>query len=99
MCYIDAYEIEHQSYSCDDGRSGGGCPLPRTSTTEALELRGATIDLIGCWIESLEHNFLEGCSLYTHYMRNLFHKIPVKLPNKPSPKEKLKSLLHDIGCD
>ena len=30
-------------------------------------------------------------------MEELFHKIPVKLPNKHSPKEKLKSLLHDIG--
>ena len=31
-------------------------------------------------------------------MEELFHKIPVKLPNKPSPKEKLGSLLHAIGC-
>ena len=30
-------------------------------------------------------------------MEELFHKIPVKLPNKPSPKEKRKSLLHSIG--
>ena len=33
MCYIDAYEREHQSYSCDDGRSDGGCTLTTTSTT------------------------------------------------------------------
>ena len=31
-------------------------------------------------------------------MEKLFHKIPVKLPNKPTPKEKRKSLLHAIGC-
>ena len=36
MCSIDAYETEHQSSSCDDGRSGRGCPLPKTLTTEAL---------------------------------------------------------------
>ena len=30
-------------------------------------------------------------------MEELFHKIPVKLLNKPSPEEKLKSLLHAIG--
>ena len=36
MCYIDAYERDHQAYSCDDGSSGGGCPLTKTSTIEAL---------------------------------------------------------------
>ena len=36
MYSIDAYEIEYQSSSCDDGISGGGCLLPITSTTEAL---------------------------------------------------------------
>ena len=36
MCSVDAYEIEHHSYRCDGGSSGGGCPLPITSTTEAL---------------------------------------------------------------
>ena len=35
MCYIDEYEKEHQSYSCDDGRSGRVCPLPSNSTTAA----------------------------------------------------------------
>ena len=36
MCYINAYEREHQSYSFGDGISGRGCPLQTTSTTEAL---------------------------------------------------------------
>ena len=36
MCFIDEYETDHESCSCDDGRSGGGCPLPTNSTTEAL---------------------------------------------------------------
>ena len=30
-------------------------------------------------------------------MTALFYKIPVKLPNQPSQKEKRKSLLHAIG--
>ena len=30
-------------------------------------------------------------------MVEIFKKIPVKIPNKPSPKEKRKSLLHAIG--
>ena len=58
---------------------------------------GATIYFIGCWIKSLEHNLLEHCNLYTHYTEELFQKIPVKIPNQPSPKEKRKSLLHAIG--
>ena len=36
MCYIDEYQRYHQSSICDDGSSGGGCPLTTTSTTEAL---------------------------------------------------------------
>ena len=55
------------------------------------------MDFIGGWIKALEHNLLERCDLYTHYMEELLKKIPVKLPNKPSPNEKRKSLLHDIG--
>ena len=68
MCSIDAYEKYHQSSRCDDGRNGGGCPLPKNSTIEALESLGATIYFIGCWIKALEHNFLEICHLYTHNM-------------------------------
>ena len=69
MCSIDAYERENQSSSCDGGSSGGGCPLPTTSITEALESLGATIDFNGCWIKALKHNLLERCHLYTHYMK------------------------------
>ena len=36
MCSIYAYARYHQSSTCDDGISGGGCPLPTNSTTEAL---------------------------------------------------------------
>ena len=68
MCSIDAYEKEHQSSICDDISSGGGCPLPKNSTTEALVLLGATIYFISFWLKALEHNFLERCNLYTHYM-------------------------------
>ena len=97
MCSIYAYEREHQSSICDDVRSGGGCPLPKKSTTESLESPGTSKYFIGCWLKELEHNFLELCHLYTHFMKGLFQKIPVELPNKHIPKEKRKSLLHAIG--
>ena len=76
MCYIFTNEREPQSSICDDGRISGGCPLSTTSTTEALASLGATIYVIGCWLKSLEHNFLERSNLYTNYLEELFHKIP-----------------------
>ena len=36
MVFIDTYERENKSSSYDNGSSGGGCPLPINSTTEAL---------------------------------------------------------------
>ena len=96
MCYIGAYKKEHQSSSCDDESICGGCPLPKNSMIEALESLGATVCFIGCWLKALEHNFLELCDFYTHYLEELFQNIPVELPNQPSPKEKGKSLLHAI---
>ena len=48
MCSIDAYGRENQSYSRDDGISGGVCPLPTNSTTEALYVIGATNKIYGC---------------------------------------------------
>ena len=74
MCSVDAYKREHQSSSCYDGSSGGGCPLPTNSTKEVLELLVATIDFIVCWLKALEHNFLERCNLYTRYMEEFFLK-------------------------
>ena len=56
-----------------------------------------TIYFIGCWLKELEQNFLELYYLFTHYMKELFQKISGDFPNKPSTKEKLKSLLHAIG--
>ena len=65
---INAYEIEHQSYSCDDGSISGICPILITSTTKALESLGETINVTCCWLKALEHNILECCNFYTHYM-------------------------------
>ena len=86
MCYIDANEKKHPLSSCEDGSSSGVFPLTTNSTTEALESLSETIDFIGCWLKALEHNFLERCNFCTHYMEECFHKIPVGIPNQPSPK-------------
>ena len=36
MYYIDAYEREHQSSSCEDGIIGGSCPLTINSMKKSL---------------------------------------------------------------
>ena len=58
LCSIYVYAKYHQLSSCDHGSSGGSCPLPTNSTTEALYLLGETIDFIGFWLKALENNFL-----------------------------------------
>ena len=40
---------------------------------------------------------MELCNFYAFNMEKLFQKIPVELPNQPSPKEERKLLLQAIG--
>ena len=40
--------IKNNTSEHDDGRSGGGYPLPLNSTIEALVFLSTTIDFIGC---------------------------------------------------
>ena len=87
MCSIDAYKREYQSYSCVDGSSCGGCALPINPTIEALELLGATIYFIGCCLKALEHNFLERCHLYTHFIEELLKKSQLNFLIKPVQKK------------
>ena len=86
ICSIDAHEKDKLSYFYYV-RSGGGNLLPSNSTTESLVSLIATINLIGCRLQDLEHNFLERCNMYFFAMRNMFQKIPVELPKPPVTKE------------
>ena len=78
LCSIDAHEKYHPS-SCDDGSSGGGCPLPSNSTKKSLVLLSATMDFISCWLKSLEQNVLQRCNMYFFNKNKLFQKIPFEL--------------------
>ena len=89
MCSIDAHEKEHQS-SFDYSSSGECFPLPSNSTTESLDSLGATIDFIGFWLKALEHNFIERCNLYTHYMEDFFIKSELNFLINPVQRKKLK---------
>ena len=86
MYSIDEHEKYHSS-SCDDGNSGGGCPLQPNSATEALVLLSVTIDFIGCWLKSLEDNIMECCNMYVFNKKKLFQKTPVELSEQPSPRK------------
>ena len=85
ICSIDAHEKINPSGHYD-GSSGGGYPLPSNSTIEALVSLIETIYFISCWLQALEHNFLERCRMYIYAMKQLFLKIPVELPKPSSPK-------------
>ena len=61
--YIAAHENNNPSEH-DYGISGGGYPIPLNSTTEELVSLSATINFIGCWLQALEHKFLERCNMY-----------------------------------
>ena len=63
MCSIDAHEKKNHS-EYDDGISGGGYPITLNSIREALVSLSATIGLIGCCLQGLEHNFLERCNMF-----------------------------------
>ena len=91
ICSIGAHEYKNQSLH-DDEISSGGYPIPSSSTTEVLVSLSPTLDLIGCWLQALEHNFLERCNMYIFPMKNTFQRIPVEIPKPPSPKEKYPSL-------
>ena len=75
----------------DYGISSGGYPIPLNSTTWSLISLSETIDFIGCWMQALEHNFLERCNMYSFAMNKLFQEIPVELPKPPVPRKKKKN--------
>ena len=62
MCSIDAHKKKNPSVH-DYGSSAGGYSMPLNSTIEALVSLSATINFIGCWLQALEHNFLERCNM------------------------------------
>ena len=98
-CSFPCESIEHgkeHPSSCYDDSSGEGWLLLSNSTTEALDLLGATIYFIGCCLKDLEHTVLESCNMYIFNMNKLIQKTPVEINKQPSPKEKRKSLLHTI---
>ena len=63
MCSIDAHEKNNPSEH-DDVISGGGYPIPLNSAIEAFVSLIETINFIGCWLQALEHHFLERCNMY-----------------------------------
>ena len=63
-CVILTHTQKNNPSEHDDESSGGGYSIPFNSTTEALCSLSASINFIGCWLQVLEHNFLERCNMY-----------------------------------
>ena len=70
----------------DDGRSGSCYPIPLNSKMEVLFSLSATIYLIGCWLQALEHNFLDSCNMYVFSMNKLFQKVSGGILKPSIPK-------------
>ena len=58
MCYIEAYDILHQTENHYASR-GGGRPLSDGSTTDELVSLGHTLNLIDSWLQPFEENYYQ----------------------------------------
>ena len=73
--------MKNNTLEHDDGSSGGGYTMPLNSTTSASISLSITIDFIGCWLQALEHNFLERCNMSFFLRRNYFRKFQLNFLN------------------
>ena len=72
MCSTIAHNKQQSQY-IDDEISGGGRPIPKYETTEALETMGTTLNCIDFWFKRFNHNYEEIYMMY-HEAMNCFSK-------------------------
>ena len=75
MCFIVAHDKKQTSYGYEE-ISIGDKPIPKTSTTEALEALGDTLNFIDIWLKLFHWNYEVRCGMYNRAMKNIFQKIP-----------------------
>ena len=75
MCSIIAHGKQQPTYFYYE-RSGGGRPITKNETTEALEALCATLNFIDCWLKFFHHNSEERYMLYYEAMKKLFKILP-----------------------
>ena len=56
MCSINAHD-KLQPTQIDDSSRIGGRKIPKNETTAALEVLGATLNFIGCWLKQFHNNY------------------------------------------
>ena len=95
MCAIVAHDFK-TSYEYEES-SIGDRPIPKNTTTEALEALGTTLNFIDIWIKLLDQNCEVRCGMYNKATKNMFQKIPT-IKSKPlSQGKKLQTLMIEIG--
>ena len=96
MCFIVAHDNKKTSYG-DEGISIGDNPIPKNSTTEALEALGDTLNFIDIWLKLFHQNYEVRCGMYIRAMKKIFQKIPT-IKSKPlSQGKKIQKLMTEIG--
>ena len=81
MCYVDAYEKEHVPM-LSDAISGGGIPIPSTSSKKSLHSLGIRINFIGNRVQCFDDNNQNMITIYKSKMSELLQTIPKSLPTK-----------------
>ena len=96
MCSLLSHDKIKPAYE-DDDSSIGYRLIPKHSTTEALELLGATLNFIYIWLKLFEENYDARCVAYSTAMKEMFNQIPLTMIKALSPKQKVQKLMIEIG--
>ena len=92
MCSIIAHDKKQPAYE-DEWSSIGDRPIPKNTTTWALEALGATLNFIDIWIKLLHNNYYVRREAYYIYMEYMIQKIPT-IKSKPlSQGQKVQKLM------
>ena len=79
MCAVDAYDKDHVPIRYD-ASSGGGRPMPITSSKESLISIGHKINFIYNWLQLFEDNYDNRIMIHKIKMSELFKTILNSLP-------------------
>ena len=80
-----------------DESSIGDRTIPDNATTKTLEELGDTVNFIDIWLKLLHANFNARRDAYINAMKVMFKKIPQTIKIALTTKQKVQTLMTDIG--